>query len=154
MFVREAVNASCRQEQQCWLTVAAISPSTVPDGTWLSTVLLGRPGIARASRAWGSFVRRYHNTTRIRDENVETLSYWSDNAAGYSWWSMPGNNLDSFGPIGDLYLRLHREYARAGIAFGAWESDNTFERSPAIDNKGTTHGGWCFNDWTKWNTTL
>ena len=100
------------------------------------------------------FVFRYHNTTRLRDQHVTTLSYWSDNAAGYSWWSMPGNNIDGYGPIGELFLRLHKEYLREGIMFGSWESDNTFGRINAINAQGKTAGGWCFEDWTTWNETL
>lgn len=41
-----------------------------------------------------------------------------------------------------------------GIHFGAWESDNTFGRSIAVDSEGMSHGGWCFEDWTQFNTTL
>ena len=63
----------------------------------MSTVLLGRPGLQRATRALGAVLRNVHNTTRIRDANVETLSYWSDNAAGYSFWSVPGNDIDIWG---------------------------------------------------------
>jgi len=67
------------------------------DGVEMSTVLLGRPGLQRATRALGAVLRNVHNTTRIRDANVETLSYWSDNAAGYSFWSVPGNDIDIWG---------------------------------------------------------
>ena len=125
----------------------------VPNRTVLSAVLLSRPGLARTTRAYGAFVRKFYATTRLRDQHVKTLSYWSDNAAGYSWWSMPGNNIDSFGPIGELFIRLHKEYLREGIMFGSWESDNTFGRIPAIDSTGKSDGGWCFEDWTAWNLT-
>ena len=139
----------------CWLAAGVAALSIVPaTGVQMSTVLLGRPGLQRATRALGSVLRNVHNSTRLRDANVETLSYWSDNAAGYSFWSVPGNDLDIWGPVGALYLKLHEEYMRAGIAFGSWESDNTMGRIPSIDSAGKTHGGWCFEDWTRWNRTL
>lgn len=151
-------------KESCWLQPVCTtltnasewlnSICAAPAGTWMSTLVVSRPGLQRTTRAFGSIVRRAHKTTRNRDNNVKTLSYWSDNAAGYSWWSKPDNDIDAFGPIGDLYLRLHAEYMRAGIHFGAWESDNTFGRKLAIDSSGTTHGGWCFEDWTEFNTTL
>jgi hypothetical protein len=72
-------------------------PIVPSDGVEMSTVLLGRPGLQRATRALGAVLRNVHNTTRIRDANVETLSYWSDNAAGYSFWSVPGNDIDIWG---------------------------------------------------------
>ena len=68
--------------------------------------------------------------------------------------SVPGNILGIWGPIGALYMKLHEEYMKKGIGFGSWESDNTFERIPSIGSDGKTHGGWCFSDWTKWNSTL
>ena len=54
------------------------------------------------------------------------------------------HTLAGAGPIGALYLKLHEEYMKAGIAFGSWESDNTMGRIPSIDRSGKTHGGWCF----------
>ena len=149
----------CDEEEgpsdDCWLAAGVAALPIVPaEGVRMSTVLLGRPGLQRATRALGAVLRNVHNTTRIRDANVETLSYWSDNAAGYSFWSVPNNDIDIWGPIGALFLKLHEEYMKAGIAFGSWESDNTMGRIPAIDANGTSHGGWCFSDWTAWNRTL
>ena len=139
---------SCDQEGQsddCWLAAGVAALSIVPaSGVRMSTVVLGRPGLQRAARALGSILRNEYNSTRLRDANVEALSYWSDNAAGYSFWSVPGNDIDIWGPIGALFLKLHEEYMKAGIAFGSWESDNTMGRIPSIDSAGKTHGGWCF----------
>jgi hypothetical protein len=133
------------QSDDCWLAAGVAALSIVPtSGVQMSTLLLGRPGLQRAARALGSILRNKHNSTRLRDANVETLSYWSDNAAGYSFWSVGGNDIDIWGPIGPLFLKLHEEYMKAGIAFGSWESDNTFGRVPSIDEFGKTHGGWCF----------
>jgi hypothetical protein len=47
-----------------------------PPGTVLRTALLVRSELKRASLAWGSFVRRFHNTTRSRGSGTSQLSYW------------------------------------------------------------------------------
>lgn len=143
------------ESDDCWLSAGVLSPDIVPaSGVWMSTALVGRPGLARVTRAMGSVLRNVHGSRRLRDAHVQALSYWTDNAAGYSFWSVPGNDLDLWGPIGPLYLKLHAEYMKAGIHFGAWESDNTFHRIPSIGSDGKTHGGWCFSDWTRWNLSL
>lgn len=61
--------------------------STVPAHTAMRTLLLCRPGLKRATMAWGAVMRMYHNSTRNRGSSVTQLSYWADNAAGYSFWS-------------------------------------------------------------------
>jgi hypothetical protein len=146
--------SSCSPEDAvCLLAGRAFNASIVPSSISLDVLLLGRPGLTRATRAVGALLRRSHRSTRLRGPSVNSLSYWSDNAAGYSWWSMPNNDLDVYGPIGELYLRLLQEYKREGILFGAWQSDNTFGRIPAIGADGKSAGGWCFSDWTRWNLT-
>jgi hypothetical protein len=98
------------KDEVCLLAGRALNPSIVPAGTSMEVLLLGRPGFTRATRAVGALLRRYHHSTRLRGPSINSLSYWSDNAAGYSWWSQPGNDLDEYGPIGELYLRLQQEY--------------------------------------------
>ena len=53
-----------------------------------SALLLARPGFVRANRALGSVLRQAHATTRRRGIGTSGLSYWNDNQAGYSWWSV------------------------------------------------------------------
>ena len=48
-----------------------------------SSVLMARPGLTRLTRAFGSTLRQWHNTTRMRGAGVNALSYWNDNQAGY-----------------------------------------------------------------------
>ena len=50
--------------------------------------LLARPGITRTTRAFGSLLRQARNTTRRRGTSVTQLSYWNDNQAAYSWWTV------------------------------------------------------------------
>lgn len=46
-------------------------------------LVMARPGLTRATRAFGSILRLNHNTTRNRGPAVKELSYWNDNQAGY-----------------------------------------------------------------------
>jgi len=51
-------------------------------------VLVGRPGIAAATMAWGQVVRRRANTTRLNlDQDIlnRKVTYWTDNGA-YFWY--------------------------------------------------------------------
>ena len=69
-----------------------------PARTSLRAVLVCRGGLKRATMAWGSLLRRFHNTTRSRGAAVSSLSYWDDNAAGYSFWSqvrLPPSRFDA-----------------------------------------------------------
>jgi hypothetical protein len=68
--------------QLCALSVDASGKSGHCLGWHTSAVLLARPGLTRATRAFGALVRRVHNTTRSRGPGVNQLSYWNDNQAG------------------------------------------------------------------------
>ncbi len=46
-------------------------------------LVMARPGLTRATRAFSSILRQNHNTTRNRGPAVKQLSYWNDNQAGY-----------------------------------------------------------------------
>jgi hypothetical protein len=46
-------------------------------------LVMARPGLTRATRAFSSMLRQNHNTTRNRGTAVNELSYWNDNQAGY-----------------------------------------------------------------------
>lgn len=51
---------------------APAPPTTQP----LSSLLLGRPGLKRATVAWGALLRQAYNTTRRRATGSRALSYW------------------------------------------------------------------------------
>ena len=63
-----------------------------------SAVLLVRPGFVRANRGYGSVMRQYHRTFRRRSLQTDGLSYWNDNQAGYSWWSVGPVCLTTLSP--------------------------------------------------------
>merc|ERR1711871_1345135 len=90
-----------------------------------SAVLLARPGIMRATRAFGALLRRAHSTKRLRAAGVSQLSYWNDNQAGYSWWTA-GDDQSIWGKPEDIYLKLKAGYDRAGIPVRGWEPDNNW----------------------------
>jgi hypothetical protein len=119
-----------------------------PSGTAMRSVLLARSELKRATLAWGSFQRRYHNTTRSRSTGTGQLSYWDDNAAGYSFWS--NRNLDVWGPPQDIYTNLKASYAKQGIPVRQWEIDPRGIHDPKV----FTSYGWCYLDWLSWNVTL
>ena len=60
-----------------------------------TSVMLARPGVTRVTRAFGALLRRAHNTTRARGAGVNALSYWNDNQAGYSRWSVVGDEAEA-----------------------------------------------------------
>ena len=69
--------------------------------------MLARPGITRTTRAFGSLLRQAQNTTRRRGPAVTQLSYWNDNQAGYSWWTV-GHDQTVWGLPEDIYLTLKK----------------------------------------------
>jgi hypothetical protein len=120
-----------------------------PAGSSLALLLLGRPGLKRASVAWGAALRRAYSTRRRRGTGSRALSYWSDNAAGYSFWSVPGH-LDKWGQPEAIFRALHSAYAAAGIPIVQWEVDsNMIPGSPS-----PWFGGWCWHDWRSFNRSL
>ena len=134
------------------ITVAT-QGAPIPDGTSMSTLLLARPGVNRAMRAWGSVMRQQYNTTRNRGPATTGLSYWDDNQAGYSYWSVD-RHLDIWGKPEEIFVDLLAAYARKGIRFQSWETDQNFlgTMCPLCgDNDGF---GWCWDDVSQWNTTL
>jgi len=68
----------------CTLGVdAAAGPAGLDSGLFqTAAVMFGRPGLVRATRAFGSIARQYHATHRSRGPGVSQLSYWNDNQAG------------------------------------------------------------------------
>ena len=68
-----------------------IAPGVAPPGTRLAAALVARPGLKRATVALGALLRQRFGTRRLRGVGTRALSYWSDNAAGYSFWSEAKN---------------------------------------------------------------
>ena len=118
----------------------------------MATLLLARPGINRAVRAWGSAMRQRYNTTRSRGAATTGLSYWDDNQAGYSFWSVD-HMLDVWGRPEDIFVDLIAAYGRLGIRFQSWETDQNFLGTMCPLCKGNGFG-WCWDDVSQWNTTL
>ncbi len=116
------------------------------------SVLLARPGITRTTRAFGSLLRQAQNTTRHRGPAVTELSYWNDNQAGYSWWTV-GHDQTVWGLPEDIYLTLKAGYDKAGIPIRGWEPDNNIDAdfNGAWDSPSKN---WIGHDYMKWNTTL
>ena len=85
---------------------------TIPDNVILHSVLLSRPSLKRATLAWGAVQRMYHNTTRHRSTALTKLSYWDDNAAGYSFWS--SKDLMRWGVPETIFKLLKASYAKQG----------------------------------------
>ena len=54
-------------------------------------------------------LRQARNTTRRRGPGVTQLSYWNDNQAGYSWWTV-GPDQEVWGKPEDIYLKLKAGY--------------------------------------------
>jgi hypothetical protein len=131
--------------QNATLASAVLPP---PAGTTLRSVVLARSKLKRATLAWGSFQRQYHNTTRSRGLGTGQLSYWDDNAAGYSFWSH--HDLDIWGPPENIYRNLKASYAKQQIPVRQWEIDPRGIHDP----KTFTSYGWAYLDWLTWNRTL
>ena len=134
------------------ITVAT-QGAPIPAGTTMSTLLLARPGPSRAMRAWGSTMRQRYNTTRSRAAATTGLSYWDDNQAGYSYWSVD-NHLDIWGQPEAIFVDLLAAYAKHGIKFQSWETDQNFLGSMCPLCNGNDGFGWCWKDVSSWNTTL
>ena len=111
-----------------------------------TSLLLARPGLTRATRAFGALLRRFHGTARKRAAGVTQLSYWSDNQAGYSWWTA-GDDQSIWGTPEDIYLKLKAGYDAAGIPVRGWEPDNNWNVS-YLPKK-----NWKGREWS-WNETL
>ena len=112
-------------KRQCALAVDASGKSGHCLGWETAAVVLARPGLTRATRAFGAILRRAHNTTRARGPAVNQLSYWNDNQAGYSWWTA-GPDQAIWGTPEDIYVKLKEGYDKAGIPIMGWEPDNNF----------------------------
>ena len=105
-----------------------------------AALVMARPGLTRATRAFGSILRRKHNTKRNRGPGVNELSYWNDNQAGYSWWTA-GPDQSIWGTPEDIYVKLKQGYDAAGIPIKGWEPDNNF----VVDYKPIKN--WIGVDW-------
>ena len=122
-----------------------------PGAAPLSSILAARPGLKRATVAWGALMRRAYGTRRRRASGTTALSYWSDNAAGYSFWSVP-RDLARWGQPEAIFRALQSAYARAGVPIVQWEIDSNMiigglQQPPFF-------GGWCWRSWRQWNETL
>ena len=120
----------------------------IPAGARASGLLVGRPGLKRATVAAGALLRQRFATTRQRGAGTRSLSYWSDNAAGYSFWSIAAN-LSTWGVPEDLFRQLYAGYKALGVPIVQWEVDSNF-----IAGSVPFSGGWCWRNWREWNTTF
>ena len=59
---------------------------------------------------------------RARGPGVSQLSYWSDNQAGYSWWTA-GPDQAIWGLPEDIYLKLKAGYDAVSTALSDYNSD-------------------------------
>ena len=123
--------------------------TNIPAGARASGLLLARPGLKRASIAVGALLRQRFATTRRRGVGTRALSYWSDNAAGYSFWSI-ASNLSTWGVPEDLFKQLYSGYKALGIPIVQWEVDSNF----IMGGLGGFAGGWCWHNWREWNSTF
>jgi len=55
---------------------AAAAAGAIPRGHAMAAVLLGRPGLKRATMAWGALLRQRFATARARGVATRELSYW------------------------------------------------------------------------------
>jgi hypothetical protein len=78
---------------------------------------------------------------------VGVLSYWNDNQAGYSFWSV-GPDQMVWGQPEAIYKKLKEGYDAAKIPVRMWEPDNH------LAARYKSSSGWTYLDWTQWNTTL
>ena len=60
-----------------------VDASTHPE-TGNAALLVARPAVALAARAFGAAARKYWNATKSRGEALNGLSYWNDNQAPIS----------------------------------------------------------------------
>jgi len=117
------------------------------EGYSTSALLLARPALKRTTLAFGSFMRQYYNTTRSRGTSVSGLSYWNDNQAGYSGWTV-GDDQTVWGKPGDIYLKLKEGYDKHKVPIRAWEPDNNWNVTyQPIKN-------WIGRSWETFNETL
>lgn len=112
-----------------------------------SALLVARPGFVRSTRAFGAIVRAFHNTTRSRGPGVTQLSFWNDNQAAYSWWTV-GSDQSVWGIPEEIYLALKKGYDAAEIPVMGWEPDNNF----VVDYN--LFESWKGNNLSAWNITL
>jgi hypothetical protein len=123
--------------------------SAAPQGARFSALLVARPGLKRAIVASGALLRQRFSTARRRGAGTRSLSYWSDNAAGYSFWSA-SHNLSQWGVPETIFRQLHAGYKALGVPIVQWEVDSNF----VTRRYGTFAGGWCWTSWREWNTTF
>ena len=123
---------------------AATAPRNARLGA--TALLLARPGLARR-RARSARRAPRVDATKARGAGTERLSYWNDNQAGYSWWSV-GSDQSVWGVPEDIYLALKRGYDAARIPVRGWEPDNNF----VVDYYQPE--SWTGNDLRVWNATL
>lgn len=133
----------------CTLGVDASSTRLAPGGS-TSALLIARPGLVRLTRAFGSLARQFHNTARNRGPGVGLLSYWNDNQAGYSWWTV-GPDQEVWGKPQDIYLKLKAGYDKHGIPVRGWEPDNnwivTYKGGNEWGNGSGTDKNWIGRQW-------
>ena len=143
-----AVHCAPSNDEDCPATAAGVGvdASAAPAVANVALVL-ARPSVNLATRAFGATARRYWNTTRTRGDALEGLAYWSDNQAGYSWWSV-GPDQTVWGVPEDIYATLKQGYDAAGLRIRAWEPDNNFV--VRFDDP----KNWNGVDLTKFNETL
>eukprot|EP00037_Helgoeca_nana_P024134 m.255082 g.255082 ORF g.255082 m.255082 type:complete len:849 (+) comp26544_c0_seq1:10-2556(+) len=137
-------------------TLGVLATAQPAPGASTAAVLVARPGLVRVSRAFGAIVRRYHNTTRLRASGVEQLSYWNDNQAGYSWWTV-GPDQEVWGKPEDIYLKLKEGYDKAQVPIRGWEPDNnwivTYKDGNEFGNGTGVAKNWIGRQWD-FNTEL
>ena len=145
-------NAACGAAQDAGAAFGAATSytgSAAPAGARLSALLVARPGLKRATVAAGALLRQRFQTARRRGAGTRTLSYWSDNAAGYSFWSAAAN-LSQWGVPETIFRQLHAGYRALGVPIVQWEVDSNF----VTRRYGTFARGWCWTSWREWNTTF
>jgi hypothetical protein len=123
--------------------------ANIPAGARATGLLVARPGLKRSTIAVGALLRQRFATTRRRGLGTRALSYWSDNAAGYSFWSI-ATDLSKWGIPEDLFKQLYSGYKALGIPIVQWEVDSNF----IMGGLGEFAGGWCWHNWREWNSTF
>jgi hypothetical protein len=145
-------SAACSGEAGFGAATAPGGASPPPGAGALRSILVARPGLKRATVAWGALMRRVYSTSRRRASGSRALSYWSDNEAGYSFWSVP-RDLGKWGQPEAIFRALRSAYARAGIPIVQWEIDSNMIMGSAPPDIAWC-GGWCWHSWREWNATL
>ena len=123
--------------------------AAAPPDARLSALLVARPGLKRSTVAAGALLRQRFQTVRRRGAGSRALSYWSDNAAGYSFWSA-STNLSRWGVPETLFRQLYAGYKALAVPIVQWEIDSNF----VTRHYGTFAGGWCWTSWREWNETF